>query len=72
MFARNMFPDNIKNEQDLRELLRRQRIEISDKTSELSFSQSEVGLIEKDWRIIQQELLPRIKIRLCADPLRNE
>jgi hypothetical protein len=72
LFAQNLFPEDIKNEQELRQLLGNQQITISDKGSELSFSQSEVSLIEKDWQIIQQDYLPRIKTRLCCDSAQSD
>ena len=72
LFAKNIFPEDIKNEQELRQLLRNQQINIADKRCELSFSQSEVSLIEKDWQIIQQDYLPRIKPRLCCDSAQSD
>jgi len=68
MFKRNIFPRNIKNETDLINLLKNKQIRISDKNSELSFTQNEISAIGKNWIEIEKDFLPRIKYRLCADP----
>ena len=69
MFRNNIFPKNVNNEKDLMQLLKGEKIEVTDKTTELSFSQNETSTMINRWRETEKVLMAKIRLRGVADPV---
>jgi hypothetical protein len=69
MFKEKIFSESVNNTNDLVRVLKDEDVEITDKAAELSFSKDETVAMQNNWRIIESDLIKKIKVRAIVDPI---